>query len=104
VPFLGAAFPSKLRGYDDKSLVSASVSKLARCLPMKEDGGDDDEELSTPFPESIWNGKDERPFEKVDDWDATDIPSALRFTGRGGGGSGAVASPATSSGGGSRLI
>lgn len=94
----------KLSGYDDRSLVSASVSSDARWRPRNDDGGDDeDDALSVPFPESIWKGNDPSPVENADDCDATDMPAAFLFTGLGGGGSGDTgASRMLSRGGGSR--
>jgi len=74
---------SNPRGYDDRSLVSARVSKLARwrplLMPLNAVGG----LASELFPESIWNGKDPRPDDAVENCDAVDIPSVRLFGGAG---------------------
>ena len=65
---------SKPRGYDDKSLVSASVSKLARLrctlepsllLPLNDDGAVDIL-LSWEAPVSIWKGNEPSPLLAVE--------------------------------------
>ena len=80
---------SKPRGYDDKSLVSASVSKLARLrctlepsllLPLNDDGAVDIL-LSWEAPGSIWKGNEPSPLLAVEPFEATLMPRALRFGG-----------------------
>lgn len=38
---------------------------------------------SGPLPESIWNGKEPRPFDIVEDWEAVDMPRSFLFGGAG---------------------
>ncbi len=77
---------SKPRGYDERSLVSASVSRLARfrmldpSLPEYADGGGEDGVLSD-VPESIWNVNEPRPLLTVELCEETLIPRTLRFGG-----------------------
>lgn len=78
---------SKPSGYDDRSLVRARVSRLARLrmlepsLPAYADGGGDEGGLPWEAPESIWKGNEPRPLLAVELCDATLIPRTLRFGG-----------------------
>ena len=78
---------SKPRGYDDRSLVSASVSKLARfrwldaSLEVLNDEGAVDVAVSGGAPESIWKGNEPSPLLTVELCDATLMPNALRLGG-----------------------
>jgi hypothetical protein len=71
-----------LRGYDERSFVRASVSRLARLRPGYAVRGG----VSMPeFSDSIWKGKEPSPDDAVDMLEPVDKPSIRRF---GGGGSG----------------
>lgn len=95
----GGGLVSKLSGYDDRSLVSASVSRLARVRPKNDDGGKP-ADATSDVPESIWKGNDPSPLVIVDDCDATDIARDLCV--RGGGESDVCAAFTLSRAGGSR--
>lgn len=70
---------SKLRGYDERSFVRASVSRLARLRPVYAARGVSMTELSA----SIWKGKDPSPDEAVDKLEPVDKPKIRRFGGAG---------------------
>jgi len=78
---------SNPRGYDDKSLVKASVSRLARWGPITVSGVRT--ELSRDR-ESIWKGNAPRPADNVDICEPVDIPSVRLSGGDGNGEDGSL--------------
>jgi hypothetical protein len=72
---------SNPRGYEDKSLVIARVSKLARWRAPYAVGG----EVSTAalFLPSMSKANDPKPVDAFENWDAVDIPKVLLLGGAG---------------------
>lgn len=71
---------SNPKGYDDRSLVSASVSRLARWRPLYAEGTLDS---LCELPVSIWKVNDPNPEDAVDICEPVERPSVRRSGGAG---------------------